>query len=96
VPVSASFAIECKYYTAHLPLGQARGFAGLSADLGNAAHPIFVANIGSESVTKYLNGRKVPRELNVISGAPEIEGVQSLVREAFKPHVGRRDSGLRI
>ena len=87
--------IECKYYTAHLPLGQARGFAGLSADLGNAAHPIFVANIGSESVTKYLNGRKV-RELNVISGAPEIEGVQSLVREAFKSHVGRRDSGLRI
>jgi hypothetical protein len=62
-------AIECKYYTAHLPLGQARGFAGLSADLGNAAHAIFVANIGSESVTKYLNGRKVPRELNVISGA---------------------------
>ena len=89
-------AIECKYYTAHLPLGQARGFAGLSADLGNAAHPIFVANIGSESVTKYLNGRKVPRELNVMSGAPEIEGVQSLIREAFKSHVGRRDSGLRI
>ena len=69
---------------------------GLSADLGNAAHAIFVANIGSESVTKYLNGRKVPRELTVISGAPEIEGVQSLAREAFKFHVGRRDSGLRI
>jgi hypothetical protein len=89
-------AIECKYYTAYLPLGQARGFAGLSADLGNSAHPIFVANIGSGSVTKYLNGRRVSRELNVISDAPEIEGVQSLVREAFKSHVGRRDSGLRI
>lgn len=88
--------IECKYYTAHLPLGQARGFAGLSADLGNAAHAIFVANIGSENVTKYLNGRKVPRELNVISGTPEIEGVWSLVREAFKFHVGRRHSGMRI
>jgi len=43
-----------------------------------------------------LNGRKVSRELNVVSGSPEIEGVQSLVREAFKSHVGRRDSGLRI
>lgn len=51
--------IECKYYTAHLPLGQARGFAGLSADMGTRAHPIFVANIGSGNVTKYLTGRKV-------------------------------------
>lgn len=31
-------AIECKYYTTHLSLGQARGFAGLSADMGNRAH----------------------------------------------------------
>lgn len=89
-------AIECKYYTAHLPLGQARGFVGLSADLGNRAHPIFVANIGSGSVTKYLTGRKVSRELHVVSSAPEIEGVQSLIREAFKAYVGRRDSDLRI
>jgi hypothetical protein len=88
--------IECKYYTAHLPLGQARGFAGLSADMGNRAHPIFVANIGSGSVTKYLTGRKVSRELHVVSDAPEIAGVQSLIREAYKAHVGRRDSDLRI
>jgi hypothetical protein len=89
-------AIECKYYTAHLPLGQARGFAGLSADLGRNAHPMFVANIGSGSVARYLTGRNLSRELHVISGAPEIEGVQGLIREAFKSHVGRSDSGLRI
>lgn len=89
-------AIECKYYSAHLPLGQARGFAGLSADLGNRSHPIFVANIGSGSVTKYFTGRKVSRELHVVSNAPEIDGVQSLIREAFKAYVGRRDSSLRI
>jgi len=89
-------AIECKYYTAHLPLGQARGFAGLSADLGRRAHPIFVANIGSGSVAQFLTGRNLSRELHVVSNAPEIEGVQSLIREAFKSHVGRRDSTLRI
>ncbi|WP_405165914.1 hypothetical protein OG203_12995 [Nocardia sp. NBC_01499] len=88
--------IECKYYTGHLPLGQARGFAGLSADLGRRAHPIFVANTGSGSVTKYLTGRTLSRELHVVPRASEVEGVQSLIREAFKDHVGRRDSGLRV
>jgi hypothetical protein len=50
-------AIECKYYTAHLPLREARGFVGLSADMGNQAHSLFVANIASGSVTTYLTGR---------------------------------------
>jgi hypothetical protein len=92
-------AIECKYYTAHLPLGQARGFVGLSADMGNRAHSLFVANIASGSVTTYLTGRtnrKLFRELNVVPGVPEIDGVRGLIREAFKAHVGRGDSNFRI
>lgn len=89
-------AIECKYYAANLKLGQARGFAGLSADLGSRVHPLFVANISSDSVTKYLTGRKLHRELNVVPGAPEIEGVQHLIREAFKAHVGKGDPSFRI
>lgn len=89
-------AIECKYYTAHLKLGQARGFAGLSADMGSRMHPLFVANIASDSVTKYLTGRKLRRELNVVPGSPEIDGVQHLIREAFKAHVGKSDPAYRI
>jgi hypothetical protein len=89
-------AIECKYYAAYVPLNQARGFAGLSMDMGNRDHSLFVANVGSGSVTKYLNRQKIARELHAVPGAPEIEGVQSLIREAFKAHVGRSDSNLRI
>lgn len=90
-------AIECKYHLATgLKLGQARGFAGLSADLGRRVHPMFVANIASDSVTKYLTGRKISREMNVIPGAPEIDGVQHLIREAFKAHVGKGDPSYRI
>jgi hypothetical protein len=90
-------AIECKYYTASgLELGLARGFAGLSADLGSNVRPLFVANIASDSVTKYLVGRKIDRELNVVPGAPEIDGVQHLIREAFKTHVGKGDPSYRI
>lgn len=89
-------AIECKYYAAHLPLGQARAFAGLSADLGGRAHAVFVANIGSGNVAKYLSGRRLQRELHVIPDAPEMDGIQALVREAFKQHVARGDSDLRV
>jgi hypothetical protein len=92
-------AIECKYYTAHLPLGQARGFVGLSADMGNQAHSLFVANIASRSVTTYLTGRnsrKISRELNVVPGASEIDGVRGLIRETFKAHVGKGDPNFRI
>jgi hypothetical protein len=46
--------------------------------------------------TRYLNRQKIARELHAVPGAPEIEGVQSLIREAFKAHVGRSDSDLRI
>jgi hypothetical protein len=89
-------AIECKYYASDLKLGLARGFAGLSADLGSHVHPVFVANVASDSVTKYLTGRKLRRELNVVPGAPEIDGVQHLIREAFKVHVGKGDPSYRI
>lgn len=91
-------AIECKYYTSSgLALGLARGFVGLSVDLGSRVHPLFVANIASDSVTKYLTGRpKIRRELNVVPGAPEIDGVQYLIREAFKAHVGKGDPSYRI
>lgn len=92
-------AIECKYYTAHLPLGQARGFVGLSMDMGSRVHSLFVANIASGSVTTYLTGRsnrKIFRELNVVPRASEIDGVRGLIREAFKAHVGRGDSNFRI
>lgn len=89
-------AIECKYYSSGLKLGLARGFAGLSADLGNRVYPLFVANIASDSVTKYLTGRKLHQELNVVPGAPEIDDVQHHIREAFKAHVGKGDPNYRM
>jgi hypothetical protein len=64
----------------------------MTADMGNRAHPIFAANIRPGSVTRYFIGRKGSGELQAGFNAPEIEGAQSVVREAY---VGRRDSDFK-
>ena len=69
-------AIECKYYLASLPLGLARGFAGLKDDLGRA-DVIFAANTGSNSVKKYLDHRRLTREFQAIPGSREVEHLRT-------------------
>jgi hypothetical protein len=55
-------AIECKYYLTSLPLGVARGFAGLKDDLGQT-RVIFSANTTSDKVRKYLAHHRLTQEL---------------------------------
>jgi hypothetical protein len=88
-------AIECKYYLANLPLGVARGFAGLKDDLGQT-HTIFAANANSRSVKKYLSHRKLTQEFGAIPGSRETEHLRTHIREAFKAYVSRHDPGFGI
>jgi hypothetical protein len=88
-------AIECKYYLANLPLGVARGFAGLKDDLGQT-HAIFAANATSNSVKKYLSHRKLTQEFGAVPGARETEHLRSHIREAFKAYVSRHDPAFDI
>ncbi len=54
----ASLAIECKFYSSSLPLGQLRGFLGLSLDLG-AAKTMLVTNVEANiSMARYLRTHK--------------------------------------
>lgn len=92
---SCILAVECKYYLAHLPLGMARGFAGLKDDLGQT-HAIFAANTTSNSVKKYLSHRKLTQEFGAIPGSSEVAHLRSHIREAFKAHVSRHDPGFII
>lgn len=88
-------AIECKYYLSNLPLGVARGFAGLKADLGQT-YTIFAANTTSNSVKKYLSHRKLTQEFRAVPGAKEVEHLRTHIREAFKSHVSRHDPSFDI
>jgi hypothetical protein len=88
-------AIECKYYLANLPLGLARGFAGLKDDLGQT-HATFAANANSNSVKRYLSHRKLTQEFGAVPGSREIEHLRTHVREAFKAYMSRHDPGFEI
>ncbi|WP_157437526.1 hypothetical protein [Actinoplanes subtropicus] len=81
-------AIECKFYTSNLKLGQARGFEGLHADLGTR-HTLFVANLNAVRVARYLNARRRIWEQTVRPGAQQVTHVETLIREAFKDHCAR-------
>lgn len=88
-------AVECKYYVSNLPLGQARGFVGLNADLGqNKA--LFVANTSSDNVVRYLDHRKAGWEHLVLPHSSQAENLSSEIRKVFRHHVSRHNSRLRI
>jgi len=81
-------AIECKYYCSGLPLGQARAFVGLNADLGSNK-ALFVANVTSDSVIRYLDHRKTNWEHHVLPGNPQVEHLCSELRKVFRRHVSQ-------
>jgi hypothetical protein len=81
-------AIECKFYTSNLKLGQARGFEGLHADLGTR-RTLFVANINAVRVARYLNARRRSWEQTVRPGTQQVTHVETLIREAFKDHCAK-------
>ncbi|WP_067495470.1 hypothetical protein [Actinoplanes sp. TFC3] len=84
----ALLAVECKFYTSHLKLGLARGFEGLHADLG-IRHTMFVSNLPAPRVARYLSHRGRRWEQTVRPGAPQVDHLETLVREAFKFHCAR-------
>lgn len=88
-------AVECKYYVSSLPLGQARGFVGLNADLGNNK-ALFVANNSSDNVARYLNHRKTGWEHYVLPRSSQAKHLSSEIRKAFRDHVTRNNSNLPI
>jgi hypothetical protein len=88
-------AVECKYYATPLPLGMARGFVGLHADL-RMHTAAFVANVGSPTVDRYLNSRRQGYEFEVLPGTPHAGHFQSLIRSAFKAHTSKYDPGYPI
>lgn len=88
-------AVECKYYVSSLPLGQARGFVGLNADLGNNK-ALFVANTSSDNVVRYLDHRNAGWEHHVLPRSSHAENLSSEIRKAFRHHVSRYNSSLPI
>ncbi len=88
-------AIECKYYLTPLPLGMARGFAGLKGDLGSTP-VIFAANTTSNSAKRYLTHRGLTQEFQAIPGSREVEHLRSHIREAFKSSVSRFDPSFQM
>jgi hypothetical protein len=76
-------AVECKHYGDHLPLGLARAFHGLSADL-STQECYFVSNIGSRSIEKYLTKRSRKWYHRIRPQArPEVERLRNSFRTAF-------------
>jgi hypothetical protein len=88
-------AVECKYYLSRLPLGAARGFAGLKRDLAKPKL-IFASNNTSNSVNKYLNHHSFTTEFSAVPGTREVDYLRSHIREAFKTHVSRYDPSFGI
>lgn len=89
-------AIECKYYVAtRLDLGLARNFEGLHADLRSKA-TIFVANLDSQSVRKYLGSRRREYEHNVSPGTYEANALRQTVRKTFRAYVSEFSPSTRV
>jgi hypothetical protein len=81
--------VECKYYTSGLDIGQARKFEGLRADVRTQAE-LFVSNIGSSSVVRYLAARNRAFERDVVPNTQQVIHVQAEIRNAFKRYLSKK------
>lgn len=89
-------AIECKYYVAtRLDLSLARNFEGLQADL-RAKVGIFVANLDSRNIRRYLVARTREYEHNVSPGSYEVGALQETIRKAFRDFVSMYSPSTRV
>jgi hypothetical protein len=61
-------AVECKFYSATIPLGLARGFVGLVSDVAQGDR-YFIVNTNSNQAEKYLTARKRSWEHEVYPGS---------------------------
>ncbi|HZU57492.1 MAG TPA: hypothetical protein VFA06_16605 [Actinocrinis sp.] len=80
--------VECKYYTSGLGITLARNFEGLRADVKTQGE-LFVANVGSASVVRYLGSRRRPFERDVLPNTPQAGYVQAEIRRVFKDYLSK-------
>lgn len=73
-------AAECKFYADALPLGMARAFIGLTADLSRDSR-YFVFNLTEQTLEQYLAARARHWGRSVTPGSPRDEG---RLRSAFE------------
>lgn len=87
--------VECKYYVSSLNIGLARNFEGLRADI-RTQKELFVSNIGSPSIVRYLDARKRDFERNVVPDAPQSIYLQADIRKAFKSYLSKHSPSTLI
>lgn len=87
--------IECKYYASRLGIDNARNFEGMRADV-RTQDELFVSNIGTPSIARYLNARNREFERDVLPGSPQALYVQAEVRKAFKSFLSKNSSSTVI
>ncbi|MEU9792351.1 hypothetical protein AB0E27_17305 [Streptomyces sparsogenes] len=80
--------VECKYYVSNLDIGLARNFEGLRADI-RTQNELFVANIRSSSIVRYLDARKRGFEPDVVPNSPQAGYLQAEIRKTFKSYLSK-------
>ncbi|MBP0459588.1 hypothetical protein [Streptomyces montanisoli] len=80
--------VECKYYVSNLGIGLARNFEGLRADIRTQSE-LFVSNIGSPSIVRYLDARKRGFERDVVPNSPQAGYLQAEIRKTFKSYLNK-------
>ncbi|MET9803379.1 hypothetical protein [Streptomyces sp. NPDC006368] len=80
--------VECKYYVSNLGIGLARNFEGLRADIRTQSE-LFVSNIGSPSIVRYLDARKRGFERDVVPNSPQAGYLQGEIRKTFKSYLNK-------
>ncbi|MFD4393741.1 hypothetical protein [Kitasatospora sp. NPDC058478] len=80
--------VECKYYLSNLGIGLARNFEGLRADIRTQGE-LFVSNIGSSSIVRYLDARGRGFERDVVPNSPQAGYLQGEIRRTFKSYLSK-------
>jgi hypothetical protein len=79
-------ALECKFYTASIPLDEARGYVGLVADLQRGPR-FFVVNTQSDSAERYLHRHSMRWEHQVYPTAGrEVERLRNAFQTVFRDY----------
>ncbi|WP_433179919.1 hypothetical protein [Actinoallomurus sp. CA-150999] len=87
--------VECKYYTSTLDIGLARNFEGLRADI-RTQDELFVSNIGSPSIVRYLAARKRGYERDVVPSSSQTEYLQAEIRKSFRKFLSKHTPSVVI
>jgi hypothetical protein len=79
---------ECKFYSADVPLGMARGFVGLTSDLSTKDR-FFVVNTESDSAERLLTHLGRGWDHRIIPGSDTVSRLRHSFRDAYKKYKAR-------